>query len=338
MNDFLLVASGLVLLVAGGEFLVRGAVSVAERLGMSQLLIGITIVGFGTSAPELATSIQASLAGAPGIAIGNIVGSNIANILLILGTAALIAPIAMNNASLGNDAMVVLASTIAFCVVSLFWPLDRLVGATFLLGLATYLFVSYRNEKGSANTDPAATYSTPQPTGGSGGEPLLATPNATGAGTAAATTAATLHIPILLTLTGFVTIFFGGKLLVDGASGIARSAGISEAVIGLTVVAIGTSLPELVTSVIAALRRHTDMALGNILGSNIYNILAIGGVTALVAPTTVPAEIIRFDNAVMMAVTVVLLAMIWRGVAITKPQGGLLLACYPVYLYSLWPG
>lgn len=337
-TDLLFVGAGLVLLIVGGELLVRGAVSTAERFGMSPLLIGITLVGFGTSMPELVTSVQASLAGAPGIAIGNIVGSNIANILLILGISALLAPVAISDGTVRRDGQIMFASALGFCFIGFVLPLDRMVGAIFIAGLAGYLYYAYRQEAGGASSHTAAFEK-------SEAHDELFEPGANFK-VAEASPAASLqlsqsmvavYLPLVSAIAGLVIIVAGGKLLVDGATGIARHAGISEAVIGLTIVAIGTSLPELVTSVIAALRRHGDVALGNVIGSNIYNILGIAGVTALVAPTAMPPEIVRFDNVVMVAVTAVLLTLIWRGRAVTRVQGGILVACYALYLISLWP-
>ncbi|KUO55742.1 MAG: sodium:calcium antiporter [Alphaproteobacteria bacterium BRH_c36] len=336
-SDLLFVVAGLVLLIVGGELLVRGAVSMAERFGMSPLLIGITLVGFGTSMPELVTSVQASLIGAPGIAIGNIVGSNIANILLILGVSALLAPIAISDGTVRRDGQIMFASAFVFFLFGFALPLDRLVGAVFIAGLVGYLYYAYRQETAGVSSHTAAFEKSEahdelfvSGTGPSSAQMPAASVQAS-PGLAAA------YFPLVGAIAGLVIIVAGGKLLVDGATGIARHAGVSEAVIGLTVVAIGTSLPELVTSVIAALRRHGDVALGNVIGSNIYNILGIGGVTAIVAPTSIPPEIVRFDNPVMIAVSVFLLALIWRGLTISRLQGGALVACYALYLFSLWP-
>lgn len=326
MEFYLLVAGGLVLLIVGGELLVRGAARTATILGMSPLLIGLTLVGFGTSTPELVTSIEASLRGSPGIAIGNIVGSNIANILLILGIAALLAPISVGRQALLRDGGIVLASAVVFVAIGYLIPLDRMVGAALVACLIMYLYFAYRQETAAGGAEHTAAYDKRE-----AHDEVL--PGAVDLQPASAS----VWPSLLLAISGLAIVIVGGKFLVEGAVGVARSAGISETVIGLTVVAVGTSLPELVTSVIAALRRHSDVALGNILGSNIYNILGIGGATALIAPTVVPPEIVRFDGLVMIAVSVVLLAMARTGFRISRGEGAALLAGYALYLYAVWP-
>lgn len=319
--DILLLLGGLVLLALGGELLVRGAVRLAERMGVSPLLIGLTLVGFGTSTPELVTSVQASLIGSPGIAVGNAVGSNIANILLILGLSALVFPVRVGSAALKRDGGLVVAAAAVLVVIGWTMPLDRLVGAGFVTGLVAYLVYAWRQERAATNGHTAA-YEKAEAFEGTH-------PNLHAAG--AAWTA------VLLALGGLVLVVFGGRLLVDGAVGIARYFGISETVIGLTIVAIGTSMPEFVTSIVAAVRRQSDVAIGNILGSNIYNILGILGLTALIAPTAIPAEIARFDNLVMLAVSVMLFAFAWTGLRIGRREGGALLAGYVLYVWWIWP-
>ncbi len=340
MTDYVLLAGGLVLLIVGGELLVRGASTTAERLGMSPLLIGLTLVGFGTSTPELVTSVQASLAGSPGIAVGNIVGSNIANILLILGISAIITPIAVERRALRRDGVFVLATALAFCAVGYFTPLDRTVGAVFVAALAIYLFYVYRQETSGAPGGHTAAYEkfdAHRQLHGGAADKSGAAEAPVASAIAIPTTSPNVAMPLAMAIGGLVIVVLGGKLLVDGASGIARAFGISETVIGLTIVAIGTSLPELVTSVIAALRRHADVALGNILGSNIYNILGIGGVTALIAPTVIPAQIVNFDNLVMVAVSVLLLIAARTGYRIGRMEGIGLLAAYGLYTFTIWP-
>jgi cation:H+ antiporter len=300
--NILLLVGGLILLIAGGDLLVRGAVQIASRLGVSPLVIGLTLVGFGTSTPELVTSVQASLAGAPGIALGNVVGSNIANTLLILGVSALLAPIVVHSAALKRDGVTMVAVAVAFAVLSALVPFGRLLGAAFVAGLAIYLYFAFRQER-EAGAEHGAAFDKAE--AAQEVDPALRV--------GAAARAGPTLIPVLLSLGGLVLVVLGGKLLVDGAIALARAFSISETVIGLTIVAIGTSAPELVTSVMAAVRKQSDVAFGNIVGSNIYNILGIAGVTALVAPTQVPPEIVRFDNPVMVAVSLVMLAFAWTG-------------------------
>ncbi|MBY0333439.1 MAG: calcium/sodium antiporter [Acetobacteraceae bacterium] len=331
MNDALLIAGGLILLVAGGELFVRGAVQIAERMGVSPLLIGLTLVGFGTSTPELVTSVKASLAGSPGIAVGNIVGSNIANILVILGIAALITPIAVGRGALRRDGTIVAAVALVFTGVSLFGTLDRAVGTLFLLGLVAYIAYAWRAESRgepdhTAAFEKAQAFEETHPSGLH--ETHASAPRAGWKGVA---------ISSAFAFGGLALVVLGGGLLVDGAVGLARGLGVSETVIGLTIVAVGTSMPELVTSVVAALRRHADVALGNVLGSNIYNILGIGGITALIAPTPVPEAIANYDNWVMVMVSVLLLVVARTGWRIGRREGAGLLALYAVYVWSIWP-
>ena len=331
MDTFLLLAGGLVLLIAGGEFLVRGSVRLAERFGMSPLLIGLTLVGFGTSTPELVTSVQAAIAGSPGIAVGNIVGSNIANILFILGLSALITPIKVGPSALRRDGVIVLASAILFAAVSWVWVLDRLVGIVFLAGLVSYIVYAYRQEKvvpATATEGHTAAFEKAE-----AHDEVVDHHRKTPARSARMDIAVSAGIAVA----GLALVVVGGGLLVDGAIRLARGFGISESVIGLTIVAVGTSMPELVTSVVAAIRKHSDVALGNVLGSNIYNTLGIGGVTALISPTDVPAQIVRFDNPVMILVSVLLLVFAWTGNRIGRREGGALVLGYVAYVATLWP-
>jgi cation:H+ antiporter len=331
MHDLLLIAGGLALLVTGGEFFVRGAVQIANRLGVSPLLIGLTLVGFGTSTPELVTSVQASLAGSPGIAVGNIVGSNIANILIILGLAALIAPIAVSSAALRRDGAIGVAVALALAGVGLFGMLDRAVGTIFLLGLVGYIAYAWREERRgepdhTAAFDKALAFEGVRPSGVLASD--VSAPRRGGAGIA---------LSLAMAVGGLAVVVAGGYLLVDGAVGLARRLGVSETVIGLTIVAVGTSLPELVTSVVAAVRRHADVALGNVLGSNIYNILGIGGATALIAPTPIPEAIAAYDVWVMLGASVLLMVLARTGWRIGRREGAALLVLYGVYVWSIWP-
>ncbi len=328
MDIALPLLGGLFLLALGGELFVRGAVRIAERLGVSPLLIGLTLVGFGTSTPELVTSVKASLAGSPGIAVGNIVGSNIANILVILGLSALLVPVAVGRGALWRDGTIGFGAALALAAVAMFGTLDRALGSVFLLGLACYIAYAWREESRAVPGDHTAAfekvhaYEETHP-------PRKSAPATGGArewGIAAALAAA-----------GLVLVVVGGGLLVGAAVELARGLGVSEAVIGLTIVAIGTSLPELVTSLVAAYRRHADVALGNVLGSNIYNILGIGGMTALIAPTAIPTEIARLDVWVMVAASALVLVAGRSGWRIGRREGAGLLACYAGYVWWVWP-
>ena len=299
---YLLFVVGLAALFFGGEFLVRGASSIARHFRLSPLVIGLTIVGFGTSAPELLVSVQAALAGQPAIAIGNVLGSNIANILLILGASAAIAALIIPARKLWRDLAFMLVATAALWLMLLDGTVTRLEGGLLFLGLLVF----------------------------------LATAFLTGEEHHVAEAEAAKELPMWqswgLTLGGLVVLVVGARLLVDSATTIARDFGVSEAVIGLTVVAVGTSLPELATSVIAALRRQTEIAVGNVVGSNIFNILSILGITALITP--IPAEA-RFAAVDMpwvagTAVGLTLLAVLLGG--LPRLAGVALLAVYGGYV------
>lgn len=314
---------GLILLVAGGELLARGAVQAAERIGISPLVIGLTLVGFGTSMPELVTSVQAGLNGSPGIAYGNIVGSNIANILLIAGVSALICPIVVARSALRRDAIVMLAVAAGFAVLAWAAPMERMVGAGLVVMLIGYIWFVIHQERGAADGGALHDKSLAL----AEVDPGLAPPHAV----------KRLAVPILIALAGLILVVAGGSFLVSGAVALARGFGVSETVIGLTIVAVGTSMPELVTSVIAALKRHGDVAFGNVVGSNIYNILGIGGTTALIAPSQVPSEIAGFDAPVMVAVSLLLVLFAATGLRIGRREGAILVAGYVAYLWMLWP-
>jgi cation:H+ antiporter len=316
---------GLLLLLAGGELLVRGAVQVATRLGVSPLVIGLTLVGFGTSTPELVTSLQAAAADAPGIAFGNIVGSNIANILLIVGAAALLSPIVVASAALKRDGLAMLGVAVVFAGLAAVAPLGGVVGALFLAALALYVLLAFRQERAAAPADHGAVHD--KSLALQEADPAL-TPSAPGP---------SLPVSLLTAVAGLALVVLGGRLLVEGAVDLARGFGISETVIGLTIVAAGTSMPELVTSIVAARRRQGDVAFGNIVGSNIYNILGIGGATMLMAPGAVPEEIVRFDNPVMVGVSALLVIFAWTGLRIARREGLVLLAGYAGYVYAIWP-
>ncbi len=317
---------GLALLILGGDLLVRGAVKVAERLGVSPLVIGLTLVGFGTSAPELVTSVQAALSGFPGIAYGNIVGSNIANILLIVGLSAMVYPIAVASSALKRDAVVMLAVAGIFAALAFVVPMGRAVGLAFVAALVAYVWLAFRQERASAA--PGAVQG--KAAALAAADPGLAPGQASGGATG-------LLWPLLIAVGGLALVVLGGVFLVRGAVALAESFGVPDTVIGLTIVAVGTSMPELVTSLMAAVKRQADVAFGNIVGSNIYNILGIGGATALIAPGPVPEQITRFDSPLMIGVSLALVLFAATGLRIARWEGAALLAGYLGYLYLLWP-
>ena len=311
---------GLALLIGGGEVLVRGAVGLAERLGVSPLLIGLTVVALGTSAPELAVSVQAALSGAGGIAIGNIVGSNIANILLILGLSALVFPVAVASRALLRDGVVMVAVSAGYTALAWLWGLDRIVGVAVLLAAVAYFWATIAGERRAAADhgavfDKAAAFEEVDP----GRLHRLSG----------------LAKPVAFFAIGLLVIVFGGRLLVEGAVGLAQGFGVPEEVVGLTIVAVGTSLPELVTSLIAAIRRHADVALGNVIGSNILNILVIGGVTSAIAPVAAAPQLLWFDMPVMVGVSLLLLLFGRSGWRIGRREGAAMLALYGAYLWAL---
>jgi len=306
---------GLAIMLAGGEALVRGSVAAAQRLGVSPLLIGLTLVGFGTSTPELVASVQAALSGAPGIAIGNVVGSNIANVLLILGLGAVIWPLATTKEAFRRDGAVLIGASILMLAVVLFGMIGRTIGAVFLLLLAAYVTYAYVAEK----QDGAARRVAEE-------EAELKAPRR----------AMPLWGALLLALAGLVAVVLGAGLLIEAAIVVARDLGLSEAVIGLTLVAVGTSLPELVTSLVAALRRQADVAFGTIVGSNIFNVLGIAGLTAVVRPIPVPPEIAGFDIWVMLGAALLLVVFAATGWRINRWEGATFLLAYLAYLVLLF--
>ena len=296
---YLLFVIGLLGLFFGGEYLVRGASSIARSYRISPMVIGLTIVGFGTSAPELLVSVQAALAGQPAIAIGNVLGSNIANILLILGISAVIAPLILPMRKLWRDLGFMLLATAVIWAMLLDGDITRLDGVLLLAGLIVFVAVAFLT--GKAEPDD------------------------------------TLPLPpvwqaALMTLGGLVVLVIGARLLVDSATTIARTYGISEAVIGLTIVAVGTSLPELATSVVAALRKQTEIAVGNIVGSNIFNIFGILGLTAVIAPIPAEARFVSIDMpwAAAAAIGLTVVAALMGG--LPRIAGVVLLAAYGGYL------
>ncbi|MEQ1771894.1 MAG: calcium/sodium antiporter, partial [Devosia sp.] len=297
-----------------GEGVIRGAVGIARRLGLSELLIGLTLIGFGTSAPELLTSVNAAVSGAPGIALGNVIGSNISNVLLVFGLVALIRPIPVNPAAITRDGLVMIVASATLVAVALvFGELNRPLGAALVALLVIDIITVWMLErrggpaanvhKGEAHThDPV--------------------PDA-------------LWVSALFALGGLGLLVFGADLLVEGAVTLARVAGMSETAIGLTIVAVGTSLPELVATLAAALKGKNDVAFGNIVGSNIYNIFGIVGVTALVKPIAVPPEVSLVDWGVMCLSAVLLLLFATIGRRVTRLEGACLVLLYAAYVAHL---
>lgn len=299
--DYLYLPAGLAGLLIGGEALVRGSVGIARRLAMPPFLIGLTVVGFGTSTPELLVSVDAAWRGVPDIALGNVLGSNIANILLIVGVSALVWPIRVRGRALWRDLGVMLGAALALVPIFALGQVGRPAGLILLAGLAAYLIWAYR-----------------QP-----GEAVPDLPGAVPSGLISAVTV----------LGGLVALMLGARFLVDGAVSIARGYGMSEAFIGLTIVAVGTSLPELATSLIAALRRQSEIAIGNIVGSNIFNVLGILGATAVIAPIPVAGRFLAFDLPAMISVSLLLAGLLLMRPVIGRPVGAMMLAGYGAYVW-----
>lgn len=306
---YLWLVLGLALLAFGGDTLVSGAVCLARRLKVSPLLIGLTLIGFGTSTPELVTSLIAAVKGSDGIAVGNVVGSNIANILLVLGAAAVICPVRVETQAFRRDGVFLGISALALVMAAVIGSIGFVMGVVLTGLLFFYVGYSYVSDKKQQYSEVPDLNR--EPSGESAVRSLIKT-----------------GIGIALTL-------LGAKLLVDNAIILARSWGISEAVIGLSVVAVGTSLPELAASVMSAIKKQSDVAFGNVVGSNIYNALFILGVTALIVPLSV-SDGMRFDIALMCAVTVLLIVIAGLKGGFTRPVGGVFLALYAAYMWYLF--
>ncbi len=297
IHEFLLAGLGLVILLLAGDTLVRGAVNLSLRLGIPAMIVSLTIVAFGTSAPELLISISAILDGVPGLALGNVVGSNTANILLVLGIPALIAGLDTSECDTRSDYVFMIGASVVFCVLAFFAPftwwhgLILLTGLFYMLGNAAYSARCHRRDNGCSG--PAIPVEEEEL---EGADPTMR-----------------WWKIILYMVLGLIGLPLGADLLVDSSVIIARSFGVSETAIGLTLVAVGTSLPELATTVMAALRRHAEVALGNVIGSNVFNLLAIIGISSFVGPIPVVPEILRFDLWMMLGASLLLIPYVyWR--------------------------
>jgi cation:H+ antiporter len=310
--DYLLVVVGLLLLFGGSEGLVRGASGLAQTAKVSPLLIGLVVVGFGTSMPELTTSVSAALNASPAIAAGNVVGSNTANILLILGLSALLAPIRVSPAAFARDGTVLLGATVLASTLLLFTSLGFWGGMILVFLLAAYVGASFYLDR-----------TRPGPT------------SELHAAEAELTTPATrpLHA-IIMAVFGLIALIGGAYLLVTGAVAVARSIGVGEAVIGLSVVAVGTSLPEMAASLAAARKGQGEIAFGNIIGSNIFNLLGILGASALIAPFGVGAGLNPVDIGAMLVATVLMIVFAMTGWKIGRLEGATLIGLY--VLFTLW--
>ncbi len=314
----LLILLGFVILTVGAEALVRGSAGIARRVGLSSLVVGLTVVAFGTSAPEMAVSIGSAGAGKGDLAIGNVVGSNIFNVAVILGIAALICPLKVQLQVIRWDMPVMLgASLVAVAFIYSAGGVARWEGALLFSGVVAYTWLAIRMARRETPMAVEA-YGEAFPTERTD-EPRTSLP-----------------LQIALTVGGIGLLVLGAQVLVTNAVALAQILGISEAVIGLTIVATGTSLPELATSAVAAFRKETDIAVGNIVGSNIFNLLSILGATALIAPISL-GSIGWIDFGFMLGTSLILLPLMRTGFRIDRWEGALLLASYGAYLYFRWP-
>ncbi|MFN2306444.1 MAG: calcium/sodium antiporter [Paracoccaceae bacterium] len=309
--DWVYVAIGLTVLLFAGDTLVKGAVNLSLRLGVPALIVSLTIVAFGTSAPELLISVQAILDGVPGLALGNVVGSNVANILLVLGIPALLATMHTSEHDTRSSYLQMIAASVLFIGLCFMGILTSVSGVILLAALAAMLIyavvVARRHRSASLDLDLAEV---------EGADPSISWP-----------------LIVLFLGLGIIGLPLGANLLVDGSTNIATRIGVSDTVIGLTLVAIGTSLPELATTVMAALRRQADVALGNVIGSNMFNLLAIIGVATLFGPIPVDQQFLTFDLWIMLGASLLLIPFVFMRRNITRVWGIGFSAAYVAYLF-----
>ena len=309
---FLYCVAGFILLGVSGDALLRGAVTTADRLKVPPLLIGLTVIAFGTSIPELTVSLNAARSGNPDIAVGNVVGSNIANILLVLGAMAVFRSFTVDAGTLNRDGRVMLGVSVLMVLMALNGVITQWMGFGLLAILAGFTFLLYRRARQEADVDETAA---------SVDENLLE---------------GSLFLALVILIAGLAGVLWGSDLMVKGAVGLAKQAGISQAVIALSIVAIGTSLPELFISLFASLRGHASLAIGNIIGSNISNILLILGVVASTGPLNVSAEIANRDVWVMLGVAILGLVLMRSARCMTRFEGLFSLLLYALYVGYLY--
>lgn len=312
---YITLVAGLILLALSGDALVRGAVSAAERLHVPSIIVGLTIVAMGTSAPELVVSLEAALRGAPGLAIGNALGSNISNILLVLGVPAIIVPILFIQSGIRRSTGFMIGAALVLYALAFDGTLTRLDGLVLLALLAVYLvysgYIARRSRRETLeadflDTETDAVFTTQQ--------------------------------ILMLIVFGIVGLALGGKMTTEGAMGVARELGVASGAVGLTVVALGTSLPELAATVAAAIRRHESLAIGNVVGSNVFNMLGILGFTSVVTPLAVPPEMLRFDFWIMIGTAVLLVPFVFGTRRIGRAMGIVMTLGYIAYVYVTFAG
>lgn len=318
MSTVLMLIAGLALLVVGAEALVRGASKIAAAFGIPPLVIGLTVVALGTSSPELAVGVQSALTGNADIALGNVIGSNIFNILVIVGLSAVIVPLVVHQKLVRLDVPLVIGLSVLVFILGLDGRIGRVEGALLFLGLVAFIVFQIRQgrrESEEVQQEYAQEY-----------------------GDGRSKSAGQWALNVVLLVGGLAMLVMGSNWLVDSASGIARSLGVSELIIGLTIVAAGTSAPELATSIMAALRGERDIAVGNAVGSNVFNLLGVLGLTAVLAPEgiAVPRSALVFDIPVMIAVALAALPVFFTGYNISRWEGAVFLAYYVAYTLFLF--
>jgi cation:H+ antiporter len=303
---------GLVLLFIGAEGLIRGSSNLAIKIGITPLVVGLTVVAFGTSAPELVVSLKAALIGNSSIALGNVIGSNIANIALILGVAALIRPLDVHANVIMREIPIMIGISIMLIILLLDGEIGLIDGVIFVTGVVVYTIVNIFLARKEKNPEVDAEFK-------EGLESKLGVP-----------------ISILFVVVGLGLLILGANFFVQSAIAIAKLFHLSDAVIGLTIVAVGTSLPELITSIVASYKKEADIAIGNVVGSNIFNILSILGITAIIIPIS-SAGISYVDLGIMLIAAIVLFPLSRTGFSITRLEGAMLLSGYVIYIYYLLP-
>lgn len=313
------IIAGLLLLFFGGEGLVRGAVNIAERYKISTLFVSMVIVGFGTSLPELLVCVQASMDGSPDIALGNIIGSNIANTFLIVGVGALIAPIACGKKNILRDSKAIIVASLYLASFVFLETISRPLGFGMLFVIGAYIYWSYVQERTADPETKQELEEYEQHIAEDAGNP-----------------AQSMISSVLLILLGLIGLAAGAKFLVLGATNVAREFGVSEAVIGLSLVAIGTSLPELATAVIAAMKKHGDVIIGNVLGSNLFNILCVLGATSAISPLPFMGRVAEIDIWVLLFSAIILYPVVLTGKVISRFEGTAFLTIYAIYIGTMF--
>ena len=314
LTQFLIFIISLVILIFSGDLLVKGASRIALQIHLSPLVVGLTIVAFGTSAPELFISINSAVTGSPDIAMGNVIGSNICNLALVLGTASMISPMSIQSTSLKIDWPVAMGGSLLLYLFILDGLLQTVEGVVFLIALVLYLYFIIKKSRKDNKAIKEVEKELP----------------------VAGTEKKMIWKDILFILLGCVGLYYGSDWFVEAAKFLAKGFGVSERVIGLSVVALGTSVPELVTAGVASIKKETDIALGNLIGSNIFNIFSILGITSIIKNILVSELIVSKDIMWMLAITLLVLPMMITSKLIARIEGFFLLVIYVYYIYSVW--